>query len=261
MTVKTWNCTGLASKLNTSKFRSWLADADIVALQETFQVSSALQVSGFSLFVKPARPAPQGKKHRATGGLVTLVLAQLSSLYRLSVVDGFDFEGFENLVVRFDIRDKTRSDLPPTFTVINCYIVSHPAAFDFSGLFFALEAFVLASEAPVVLLGGLNAHWNLSDIARYPSVCDRDFREFVLRMEDAGFSWCPSTPKDLRGPTYISPQSSSVIDYFFVRGVPVLGYAREDLSVYGHRGLRLSLDWPSSSTSVLRNRTSQRKHF
>jgi hypothetical protein len=232
-----------------------------VGLQETFQVTTALQVAGFSPFVKPARPAPQGKKHRAIGGLATLVSAQLSSLYSVTVVDDFDLEGFENLCLKFESRGDAKPGLPDSFTMINCYVVAHPAAFDFSGLFFALEAFILSSGGPVVLLGDLNAHWKLSDIARYPSARDRDLREFVMRMEDAGFAWCPSSLGDLRGPTYISPQSSSVIDYFFMRGVPISGYAWEDLFVYGHRGLQLSLDWPSSSSSVLRERPSHRKHF
>ncbi len=260
MIVKTWNCTGLASKLNTAKFRAWLADAEIVGLQETFQDTAALQVSGFSTFVKPARPAPPGKNHRATGGLVTLVSSQLASVYKSSIAESVDFADFENLCVRFERCADERTDLPPVFTVLNCYVIAHPASFDFSGLFFALEAFFLALDGPVVILGDFNAHWKSSDIARFPSPRDRDFREFVLRLEDAGFSWCPSSLKDLRGPTFISPQGSSVIDYFFVRGAPVSGYGRTDLSTYGHRGLRLSVDWPPASKAVLRDRTSHRKH-
>ncbi len=261
MIVKSWNCTGLAGKLNTVKFCSWPNDAEVVGLQETFLDTKALQVSGFSSFIKPARPAPPGKKHRATGGLVTLVSSQLASAYRPSVLDGIDFVDFENLCVHFERLSDVRTDLPPSFTVVNCYVVAHPASFDFSGLFFALEAYLLALEGPVIILGDFNAHWRQSDAARLPSVRDRDFREFVLRMEDVGFSWCPSSAKDLRGPTFISTQGSTMIDYFFVRGAPISGYGRESLTTFGHRGLRLSVDWPAASTEVLRDRTSHRKRF
>ncbi len=101
MIIKTWNCTGLGPKLKTSYFRRWLADAEVVALQETFLDIFALQVAGFAPFVKPARPAPAGKNHRPLGGLITLLTSQLAASFSAKIVDGIDIAGFENLCVRF----------------------------------------------------------------------------------------------------------------------------------------------------------------
>ncbi len=260
MIIKTWNCTGLPSKVNTAKFRSWLADADIAGLQETFLDTCALQVSGFCPFIKTATPAPAGKNHRATGGLVTLVSSQLAAAYEIECVDPIEFDGFENLCIRFTRRDASRADLPHSFFIFNCYVLAQPAKFDFLGLFFALEAYLLALDAPVVLLGDFNAHWHLAR-GTLPNPRDRDFREFVVRLGDIGFAHYPSAKEDLRFPTFISAKGSTIIDYFFVRGVSSSGFGREHLTEKGHRALRLSLDWPRVSTTILRERTSWRKHF
>jgi hypothetical protein len=101
MILKAWYCTGLASKLNTPSFTRWLQDAEVVALQETFLDSCALHVAGFGPYVTCAKPAPAGKHHRATGGLVTLVSAQLASAFRVSSLDSVVFEGFENQCILF----------------------------------------------------------------------------------------------------------------------------------------------------------------
>jgi hypothetical protein len=261
MRVKSWNCTGIASRIKSPPFRNWLSDADIVGLQETFLTSSALQISGFTPFVKPARYPPSGKKHRALGGLVTLVSSQLGSSFRTSEVQCLNFDGFENQCVRFDRCDENREDLPSVFFVLNCYVVSQPTPFDFSGLFFALDAYLAALDAPVVILGDFNAHWRFSDVGRVPNARDREFRDFVLHMGDTGFSFFPSTSQDLRYPTFISSKSSTVIDYFFVRGVAASGFGRRGLTVFGHQALHLDLSWPSAPLTELRPRTSYRKHF
>jgi hypothetical protein len=135
MKLKSWNCTGISTKLNTPNFRQLLSDADILELQETFLLSTALQVGGFTPFILPARLPPGGKKHRALGGLVTLVSCQLASSFCASSCPALDFEGFENLLVRFARCDDSRDDLPSVFYVLNCYVVAQPASFDFSGLF------------------------------------------------------------------------------------------------------------------------------
>ncbi len=261
MKVKSWNCTGIASRIKSPSFRNWLSDADVVGLQETFLTSTALQVSGFTPFVKPARYPPSGKKHRALGGLVTLVSSQLASSFRAAVSPSLDFDGFENLCVHFTRCDDERSDLPPEFYVLNVYVVAQPAQFEFSNLFFALEAFLAALDAPVVILGDFNAHWRFSDVGRLPNARDREFRDFVLHMGDTGFSFFPSAPQDLRWPTYISSTSATIIDYFFVRGVAASGFGRRGMTVFGHQALHLDLSWPSSPLTELRPRTSYRRHF
>ncbi len=141
MKIKSWNCTGISTKLKSPAFRQWLSDADIVGLQETFVPSKALQISGFTPFIKPARYPPAGKKHRALGGLATLISSQLGSLFRALESPCLDFKGFENLCVRFDRCDDSRVDLPAVFYVLNCYVVSQPATFDSLGLFFARRFF------------------------------------------------------------------------------------------------------------------------
>ncbi len=262
MKIKSWNCTGIATKLNTVPFNRWLRDADIAALQETFLDTSALQVAGYVPFVKRATPPPPGKRHRATGGLVTLVSAQLVSTFSVKEVPIFDYQGFEWQCLRFERCDDKRVDLPSSFLILNCYVVSHPAAFDFNGLFFALEAYFLAHDVPVVMLGDFNAHWKLPLAAsRIPSPRDRDFRDFVINLGDSGFDFYPSSVKDLRKPTYISTQGNSIIDYVFVKGVPSSDYRNEEVTVFGHRSQCISVSWPAAPATVLRDRTSHRKHF
>jgi hypothetical protein len=261
MLVKTWNCTGLSSKLKSPLFRRWLQDTDIAALQETFLDTKALQISGFTPFISPAKPAPAGKKHRATGGLVTLVSSSLASLYNISRVDGVICDGLEGLCLLFERTSATRDDLPSAFLVFNCYVVAQPGLFDFSLFYFALEAFLLARDLPVVLLGDFNAHWKLSDSLRVPSPRDQDFRDFVLRLEDSGFLFYPSSASDLRKPTFVSTQGCSIIDYIFVRGVECSRYQQQVMSTFGHRALEVSLKWPAASLTPLRDRTSHRRHF
>jgi hypothetical protein len=261
MKIKSWNCTGISTKLKSIAFHQWLADADIVGLQETFLPSKALQISGFTPFIKPARYPPARKKHRALGGLATLVSSQLGSSFRTSEVGSLEFEGFENLCVRFDRCADSRVDLPHVFYVLNCYVVSQPATFDFLGLFFALDAFLAGLDAPVVILGDFNAHWRISDVGRVPHARDRDFRDFANHMCDAGFVFHPSSVNDLRFPTYISSQSSTIIDYIFVRGVAAANFGRTGLTAFGHRALHLDLSWPSAPATELRPRSSYRKHF
>lgn len=164
------------------------------------------------------------------------------------------------MCLRFSRRESARVDLPQSFVIINCYVVAQPAAFDFSALFFALDAFLLSTDSPVVMLGDFNAHWQLAR-GRLPNSRDRDFCEFVYCLGDIGFEFYPSAKEDLRHPTFISLQGSTIIDYFFVRGVPSSGFGREDLTAKGHRALKLSLDWPPVSTARLCERTSQRKRF
>ncbi len=223
---------GGRTKLKSAKFSRWLKDADIVDLQETFLDTSALQIAGFSLIIKCARPAPPGKRHRATGGLVTLILSQLSSSFRARPVDGFAFEGLESQCLLFERCDDSRSDLPHLFLFFNFYVVAQPAAYDFSGFYFALEAFLLAHHLPAILVGDFNAHWKVSE------------RSQVLKK-----------------PTFVSAKSCTIIDYIFVRGVPSSQFHREELTVFGHRGLSVSLDWPCAPAASLRERTSHRKHF
>jgi hypothetical protein len=52
-----------------------------------------------------------------------------------------------------------------------------------------------------------------------------------------------------------------VIDYIFVRGVPASDFEQMTLSVFGHRALRVKLDWPVEPGAVLQDCTSFRKHF
>ncbi len=261
MKLKSWNCTGISSKLNTPRFCQLLSDADIVGLQETFLPSTGLQVGGFTPFVKPARPPPTGKSHCALGGLATLVSSQLAASFNASEHPGRDFAGFENILVQLVRCDNSRDDLPHVFYVLNCYVIAQPAEFDYNGLVFALDSFLAALDAPVIVLGDFNAHWRMSDLGKLPNARDRDFREFVLRMGDAGFSFHPSLPGDLRFPTYISSKSATVIDYFFVCGVVASGFGRRSMTAFGHQAIHLDLSWPSSSSTPLCARTSHRKHF
>jgi hypothetical protein len=258
MILKSWNITGLPSKINSASFRNWVRDADVITLQETFLDSTALQVAGFVPVISCAKPAPAGKNHRATGGLVTLISSQVASVFRSSVVDLFEFEGFEGQCILFERCDKGRTDLPAQFLVINCYIVAHPAPFHFSGFFFAPDAFLLAFEIHTILAGDFNAHWKAACL---PTARDRDFRDFVIRLEDSGYAFHPSSPRDLRSPTFVSGQGCSIIDYIFVKGVPASGYRHEVQTVFGHRALRISLDWPAEPRTSLSERTSYRKHF
>jgi hypothetical protein len=261
MIVKSWNCTGLSTKLNTPTFTQWLKDADVVALQETFLDTTALQVAGFTPFIKCATPPPPGKRHRATGGLVALISSQLASVYRVLNIDSFFFEGFESQCIRFERLDDARIELPASFVLLNCYVVAQPAAFDFHGLYFALEAFLLAMDTPAIIAGDFNAHWKLPTPSRLPLPRDRDFRDFVLNLEDSGFEFHPSTPSELRKPTYVSPQGCSIIDYVFTSGIPASGFRCEQMTVFGHRTLSVQIEWPTAQATVLRDRRSHRKHF
>jgi hypothetical protein len=93
---------------------------------------------------------------------VTLVSSSLAAAYDVECVDPVVFEGLENLYLRFTRRDVNRVDLPPCFYVLNCYVVAQPAAFDSPALFFKLDAMFLSLDAPVVLLGDFNAHWQVA---------------------------------------------------------------------------------------------------
>jgi hypothetical protein len=123
MIIKSWNCTGLPNKLKSTTLSQWLKDADIAAFQETFLDTTALQVAGFSPYVKCAKPAPAGKRHRPTGGLVVLVSSQLSSIYNVSSIECFNVDGLENQCLLFERSDDARADLPASFIVLNCYVV------------------------------------------------------------------------------------------------------------------------------------------
>jgi exonuclease III len=168
MIFKSWNCTGLGPKLNTASFTQWVKDADVVTLQETFLDTLALQVAGFVPVIHRATPAPAGMKHQATGGLVTLISSQLASVFRFSCVELFQCDGFEGQCILFERCDDSREDLPAQFLLLNCYIVAHPAAFDYNAFYFALEAFLLAYELPTIIAGDFNAHWKTSG-ARLPT--------------------------------------------------------------------------------------------
>ncbi len=261
MKIKSWNCTGLPNKLRNPAFKRWLGDADVACFQETFLDTGALQISGFQPFVSLATPAPAGKKHRATGGLVTLVSSSIGAIYSVSWIDSIICDGLESQCLLFERTDNSRVDLPASFLILNCYVVSHPRAFDFSVFYFMLEAFLLARDVPAVILGDFNAHLLVPGGSRLPSSRDRDFCEFVARMDDSGFACFPSTPSELRKPTYIATQGCSVIDYIFVRGVPCSGFQRTELTTFGHRGLQVDLEWPQFVVTGLRDRTSHRRHF
>jgi hypothetical protein len=81
-----------------------------------------------------------------------------------------------------------------------------------------------------------------------------------VRMGDTGFSHFPSGP-DLDLPTFISDRGCTVIDYVVIRGAPCSGYALEVLTPKGHRSIRLSVDWPPTTVTRVRDRTSQHMHF
>ncbi len=259
MRVKSWNCSGLPPKIRQRWFRQWLDDADIVNLQETFIDTAAVQFSGFAHFVRPAIPVPRGKKGRPKGGLITLVSSQLMSAYSVTRVDDLVFDGLECLCLKFDRVDASRVELPSSFLVFNFYVISQPAQFDYNSFFFALEAFCLAFDAPVVISGDFNAHLVHRGTA-VPNVRDRDFREFAVRAEDGGYAFFPNGA-DLNTPTFLSDQGCTVIDYFFVRGVQCSRFKREDLTDKGHRALQLDLDWPPASVTELHDRSSHRRHL
>ncbi len=189
------------------------------------------------------------------GGLVTLVSSQLLSIFRVLSIDSFEFEGLESQCILFERCDVSRDDLPAQFLILNCYVAAHPCPFAFDAFYSALEAFLLAHELPVVIVGDFNAHWKTAS-SRLPTPRDRDFREFVLWVEDAGFTFFPSSARDLHQPTYLSSQGNTVINYIFVRGVPVSNFHCEQLTTFGHRALGVKLNWPLSPRTILRVRTS-----
>jgi hypothetical protein len=256
MIVKTWNCTGLSSKVKHRYFRNWLRDADILALQETFVTGAAVQFPGFVHFLRPATYGSSKKKLR--GGIATLVSSQLASIFDITRIEDLEFEGLESVCLKFD-RKVDRSDLPSSFLVLNVYVVAQPAQFDYSAFYFALEAFFAAFDMPVILLGDFNAHLRVRH-SQIPNARDRDFQEFMLRLGDGGFTHFPAG-EDLRNPRFISDQGCTVIDYIAVRGAPCSGYALEDLTSKGHRSLKISVDWPAFMRSGVRTRTSHRRHF
>ncbi len=259
MLVKSWNCTGLQPKLRTQYFRRWLADADIACLQETFVTS--VRVGGFQVFVKPARTAPANQQRRPIGGLATLISSQLGAAFKFDLCDAFDYEGVESLCVRFTKIDACRDDLPSVFYVFNLYVVAQPPAFDFNGFYVALDCFLNLHECPVVLAGDFNAHLHPLSFTALPNARDRDFREFVARLDGGGVQIHPFTDQEVRKPTFISKKGCTVIDYVMVRGAPCSGFERVDLTSKGHRALQISVDWPQVQVSEMRDRTSYRRHF
>jgi hypothetical protein len=260
MILKSWNCTGLSPKLKERYFRSWLADADIAAIQETFITTNTVQVPGFISFVRPAVYGPEGKKSRGRGGLVTLVSAQLTAAYNVTRVDDCAFEGLECLILKFSRADPGRVDLPSSFLVFNAYLVSHPAAFDFEGFYFVLNSYLLAHDVPSIILGDFNSHLRVRK-GVVPTPRDRDFQEFVARLAHDDFEFFPSSESDLRRPTFISDTGCTVIDYIFVHGAPCSNFLSVDLTTKGHRALQVRLDWPGVVLTGLRARTSHRRHF
>jgi hypothetical protein len=199
------------------------------------------------------------KRYGARGGLFTLVSLQLLSAFTVLMVECFELDGLESLCWRFERVDENRRDLPCSFVVLNFYVVSQLVPSDFNALFFALEAFCSGFDSPVILSGDLNAHL-VTCASTVPCAQDRDFREFAVRMEDAGFSFFPSGPA-LHKPTFISDRGCTVIDYVFIHGVAGKGFGLDHLTEKGHRGLYLKLEWPGATRHVLHPRTSQRRHF
>ncbi len=228
-------------------------------LQETFVDTAAVQFPGFMHFVRPATYGPGKKKGRPRGGLATLVSSQLLSAFSVSRLEDFVFEGLECLCVRLEKLDVAREDLPSSFVLLNFYVVSLPAQFDYNAFYFALESYCLALDSPVVIGGDFNAHLR-SRGSSVPNMRDRDFREFAVRMEDGGFEFFPSG-SDLDRPTFISDRGCTVIDYWFVKGVACSGFRAVELTEKGHRALQLDLDWPAVTRTTLRDRTSYRRHF
>ncbi len=223
--------------------------------------TAAVHFPGFAHFVRPARRANPGskKKTRLCGGLLTLVSSQLLSAFSVSRIDDIVFDGLECLCLRFDRLSTARADLPSSFVLFNFYVVAQPAQFDFNAFFFVLEATCLALGTPAVICGDFNAHLT-SKGSTLPNARDRDFREFAVRMDDGGFAFFPHGD-DLDRPTFLSDRGCTVIDYFFVRGVPCSGFKLSDLTDKGHRALELDLDWPNFSSTTLRPRTSHRRHL
>ncbi len=261
MRAKSWNCTGLAPRIKKRYFRNWLSDADVVLLQETFVDTAAVQFPGFQHFVRPAVHGPGKKKKqgRPRGGLATLISSQLLSAFSVSRLEDLVFDGLECLCLRLERLDVARADLPGSFVLLNFYVASPPVQFDYNAFYFALESYCLALDAPVVIGGDFNAHLRGAGNS-VPNLRDRDFREFAVRMEDSGFAFFPSGG-DLDKPTFFSDRGCTVIDYWFVQGVACKGYRAVELTEKGHRALQLDLEWPAATRTVLRDRTSHRRHF
>ncbi len=257
MIVKTWNCTGLANKVKKRFFRKWLTDTDIASIQETLLPDGAAQFPGFVHFLRPASYGSGGKKY-PQGGLASLGSSQLTSTFNVSRTEELEFDGLECLSLHFQ-RKGDRSDLPSDFLVLNVYIVTQPSSFDFDAFYFALEAFLSAFDCPVIILGDFNAHLRVRHSV-LPNATDRDFQEFMLRAGDTGFSHFPSGA-DLDRPTFISDRECTVIDYVMIRGAPCSGFTLEDLTPKGHRSLRISVDWPNTTLTEVREHRSFWKHF
>jgi hypothetical protein len=172
----------------------------------------------------------------------------------------FSFPEIEMLCTRFTRVDSSRLDLPPSFVLLNVYVASPPRTVDFTAFSFALEAFTLALDVPLVVVGDFNAHLRVVR-GGIPSVRDREFQDFMSHMDRRGFAFYPGSPEELARPTFISDQGCTVIDYLLVTGVPSSGFIQSHITAKGHRGLEVSLDWPVAPSSVLKDRQSFRKHF
>ncbi len=249
--VASWNAGGLRRRRSDEEFLRLAKDLDILAVQETFIHHSTRQVSfpGFLLFKRDAVFSGIG---RPVGGLAFLVSHAVSSSFKVEVEDVEECP-FECFLLKLSRLPTASPDLPSTFFLLNVYIPSSPAIFDFGCVrsFLEHEFSTRLSLAPFLIFGDFNCHAP----GRPPGF--RVLRDFLT---DEGFKFFPYP--ELRTPTFVGPKGVSVIDFIFARGFhwddsrcSILPF-----DTYGHRLVICEFYFPKFTSVVLHPRTSFRKH-
>ncbi len=248
--VASWNTGGLRRRCKDEEFLRLSKDLDIVAVQETFIHQTTRQVSfpGFLIFKRDAVFTGIG---RPVGGLAFLVSHAVTNSFRVDVEEVENCP-FECLLLKLSRLPTASAALPSVFFLLNVYVPSAPATFDFSSIQALLEHefATRVSLAPFLILGDFNCHAP----GRPPGF--RVLRDFLT---DEGFKFFPNL--ELRTPTFVGPKGVSVIDFIFARG---LHWDDSRCSIlpfdtYGHRLIICEFMFPNLSSFVLLPRTSFRK--
>jgi hypothetical protein len=262
MQFGSWNCDGI--DFRSKRFKSWLSQFSFAGVQETWKTDPNLTVPGYVTFVSPASRQPRSpqvdpNRGRARGGLASFLSTDLCSFYDAERVP-FDVDQVEALVLLLTRKSSAPQDAsaPSAFLFGNFYVRPRPEEIDFDMFYTALSALQLRFACPSILLGDFNAHLPSSAGCATPTSRDADFNEFCLRLGSDGFVIYPDGDNTLA--TFISPRTSSVLDYVFVTGVVCSNFKLTTMKTFGHRALSGCLSWPLPVPIALFPRSSHRRH-